>query len=63
MEISIQDFLKTVDEKNRAIEMALRHAASILSDLMELTPEGRGVMVKALNVLISGEREGKRTLH
>ena len=32
MEISIYDFLKSVDESNRANIMALRYAVSILED-------------------------------
>jgi len=44
MGISIYDFLKTVDESNKACEMALRHAARILEDFRELTPEGRRIM-------------------
>ena len=39
MEISIYDFLKTVDESNRANIMALRYAVSILEDFRNLYPE------------------------
>ena len=57
MEISIYDFLKTVDESNRACEMALRYAASILEDIKQLSPAGRSMMVDTLMELISGERK------
>ena len=58
--MEIYDFLKTVDERNRASEMALRHAASILEDFRELSEEGRKVMVDTLMELISRERENQR---
>lgn len=61
MEISIYDFLKTVDESNKACEMALQYAALILEDFRELTPEGRRIMADELVDLIS--EDGERVLH
>lgn len=55
MEISIYDFLKALDESNRANEMALRYAAQILADFRELTPAGQSLMADTLMELISGE--------
>jgi hypothetical protein len=55
--ISIYDFLKAVDENNRANEMALRYAASILADFKNLTPEGRRMMAEELMGLIAGGGE------
>ncbi len=54
MEISTYELLKALDESNRANEMALHYAAHILADLMELTPEGRSLMIDTLMELISG---------
>ena len=53
MEISIYDFLKTVDESNRANIMALRYAVSILEDFINLSPDGREMMADNLMALIS----------
>jgi hypothetical protein len=53
--MEIYEFLKDVEEINRAIEIALRYAASILEDLSNLTPKGRKVMADTLMELISGE--------
>ena len=53
--MEIYEFLKDVDEINRASEMALRYAASILDDFRSLTLEGRKVMAETLMGLISGE--------
>ncbi len=53
MEIPIYDFLKTVNEGNKADEMALRHAASILSDLKNLPPRSRTIMVESLIEIIT----------
>jgi len=60
MEISIYDFLKAVDESNRATIMAWKNAASILEELRELNEEGRKVMIDTLMNLISEEREKVR---
>ena len=53
--MEIYEFLKNVDEINRAREIALRYAASILEDFRNLTPKGRKVMADTLMKLISGE--------
>ena len=53
MEISIYDFLKAVDESNRANIMALRYAVSILEDFKNLSPDGRETMADTLMDLIS----------
>ena len=53
MEISIYDFLRSVDESNRAYIMALRYAVSILEDFKNLSPDGREMMDDALMDLIS----------
>ena len=63
MEISICDFLKAVDESNKASEMALRYAALILENFRELTPEGRRMMADELMGLILGEVDGGGMLH
>ena len=55
MGMEIYDFLKDVEEINRAREIALRYAASILEDFRDLTPKGRRVMADTLMELISGE--------
>jgi len=55
MEISIYDFIKGVGESNKANEMALHHAVSILADFRSLTLEGRKIMVDSLIELISEE--------
>ena len=52
--MEIYDFLKVVDESNRACEMALRYAAAILEDFKDLTQEGRKAMADTLMDLISG---------
>ncbi len=57
MDISIFDFLKAVDESNRANEIALRYATQILDDFRKLTPAGRSLMTDTLMELISGERK------
>ena len=53
--MEIYEFLKDVGEINRAREIALRYAASILEDLSNLSKEGRKVMADTLMELISGE--------
>ena len=53
MEISIYDFLKAVDESNRANIMALRYAVSILEDFINLSIDGRMMMADTLIDLIS----------
>jgi len=53
MEISIDDFLKAVDESNCANIMALRCAVSILEDFINLSPDGREMMADTLMDLIS----------
>jgi hypothetical protein len=63
MMFSIGDFLKTVDENNRAHEMALRYAAMILADLKELTQEGRGIMTEALMDLIATKGKEAGVVH
>jgi len=55
--MEIYEFLKDVEEINRAREIALRYAASILEDFKNLTPTGRGLMADPLMELISGKRE------
>jgi hypothetical protein len=52
--MEIYDFLKVVDESNRACEMALRYAAAILEDFRDLTQEGRKAMADTLMDLMSG---------
>jgi hypothetical protein len=44
--MEIYEFLKDVGEINRAREIALRYAASILEDFSNLTPKGRKVMAE-----------------
>jgi len=53
--MEIYEFLKDVDEINRAREIALRYAASIIEDFRNLTPKGWEVMSDTLMELISGE--------
>jgi len=53
MEHSIYEFLKAVDENNRACEMAMRYAVMILNDLMGLSREGQKIMANKLTELIS----------
>ena len=62
MKISIHDFLKGVDEYNRACEMALRYAAMILADFKEFSQEGRKLMADKLMGLIlrEGAESGER---
>jgi len=55
--MEIYEFLKDLDEINKANEMALRYAVSILEDFSNLSQEGRRVMVDTLMELISEERE------
>ena len=55
MGMEIYEFLKDVEEINRAREIALRYAASILEDFRNFTPKGRKVMADTLMELISGE--------
>ena len=55
--MEIYEFLKDVDEINRAREIALRYAASILEDFKNLTPTGQGLMADTLMNLISEKRE------
>jgi len=42
--MEICEFLKAVNEINKANEMAFRYAASILEDFKNLTPAGRSLM-------------------
>ena len=53
--MEIYEFLKDVEEINRAREIALRYASSILEDFINLTPKGRKVRADTLMELISGE--------
>jgi len=53
MEISIYDFLRSVDESNRAYIMALRYAVSILEDFKNLSTDSREMMADTLMDLIS----------
>ncbi|MGA9177330.1 MAG: hypothetical protein WBZ05_08810 [Desulfobacterales bacterium] len=57
MEISIYDFLKAVDESNRANIMALRCAVSILEDFINLSLDGREMMADTLMDLISQKKK------
>ena len=59
--MGIYDFLRAVDERNRASTMALRYAISILEDFRNLSPEGRELMVDALMDLISWKRKKSDT--
>ena len=58
--MEIYEFPKILNEINKANEMALRHAASILEDFSNLTPKGRKVMADTLMELISGEIRSKK---
>ena len=60
MEIPIYDFLKAVNEGNKASEMALCHAVSVLSDLKNLTPPGRTIMVESLIEIIADQTDDDR---
>ena len=53
--MEIHEFLKTLNEINKANEMAFRYAVSILEDFSDLSQEGRKVMVDTLMNLISVE--------
>ena len=53
MEVSIYDFLRSVDESNCANIMALRYDVSILEDFKNLSPDGRETMADTLMDLIS----------
>ena len=55
--MEIYEFLKAVNEINKANEMAFRYAASILEDFKNLTPAGRSLMADTLMNLISGNRD------
>ena len=55
--MEIYEFLKDLDEINKANEMALRYAVSILEDFSNLSQKGRRVMVDTLMELISEKRE------
>jgi len=57
MEISSYDFLRSVDESNRANIMALRYAVSILEDFKNLSPDGRKIMADTLMDLISPKKK------
>lgn len=57
MEVSICNFLKAVDESNRATEMAMHHAASILNTFSKLSLESRSLMIDALFDLIADEEQ------
>ena len=48
MEISIYDFLRSVDENNRANVMALKYATTILEDFKNLSPAGCKIMADTL---------------
>ena len=55
--MEIYEFLKAVNETNKANEMALRYAVLILEDLKNLTPKGRCLMIDTLINLISVEKK------
>ena len=55
--MEIYEFLKAVNEINKANEMAFRYVASILEDFKNLTPAGRSLMADTLMNLISGNRD------
>jgi hypothetical protein len=55
--MEINEFLKAVNEINKANEMAFHYAASILKDFKNLTPAGRSLMADTLMNLISGKRD------
>ena len=57
MEISIYDFLRSVNESNRANIIALRYARSILEDFKNLSPDSRKMMADTLIDLISQKKE------
>ena len=57
MEISICDFLKAIDESNRANIMALRYAVSILEDFKNLSTDSREMMADTLMDLISQKKK------
>jgi hypothetical protein len=56
--MEINDFLKSVNENNKANEMAFRYAITILEDFKNLTPAGRSQMIATLMNLISVKRNG-----
>jgi len=62
MEMTIFDLRKAVSERNRASEMALHHAVSILADFRGLTPMGRKLMLEILLKIILEERTESRAL-
>lgn len=53
MEFSAYTFIRFSEEGERANELAYQHAASILTDLSQLSPGGRRLMVERLVDLIS----------
>ena len=55
--MKIYGFLKSLNEVNKANELAFRYAVLILEDFSNLSQEGRRVMVDTLMNLISGKRE------
>jgi len=55
--MEIYEFLKDVNEINKANEMAFRYAASILEDFKNLTPAGRSLMADTLMNLISQKKK------
>jgi hypothetical protein len=55
--MEIYKFLKTLNEINKANEMALHYAVSILEDFSNLSQKGRKVMIDTLMNLLSGKRE------
>ena len=55
--MEIYEFLKAVNEINKANGMAFRYAASILKDFKNLTPAGRSLMADTLMNLISVKRD------
>jgi hypothetical protein len=57
MKNPIYEFLRSVDEGNRANIMALRYAESILEDFKNLSPGGRKIMADTLMDLISQKKK------
>ena len=56
MEAELFDFLKTVDESNKADNIALHCAKLILKRAEEVHPAMRGHMIDSVVELIQGER-------
>jgi hypothetical protein len=60
MEITTNDVLDAIKERNRASEMAFLHALFILPDLKMLSPSGRKLMTDILMEIITFEpKEGQ----